>query len=78
MGAPPPPGEGAPRLYNLDADIGETTDVAAQHPEVVGRLQALVEVMDGDLGKSGQDPGVRPPGRVANPQPLRRSAIEYD
>ncbi len=33
----------APRteLYDLAADPGETTDVAASHPEVVGRLEAL-------------------------------------
>jgi arylsulfatase A-like enzyme len=59
-----------PRLYNLDSDIGETTDVAAQHPDVLERLQALVAKMDADLGVSKQGPGVRPPGRVAKPRPL--------
>ena len=39
-----------PRLYNLDQDISETTDVAAQHPEVVKRLQELIATMDADLG----------------------------
>ena len=68
-----------PRLYNLDTDIGELTDVAAQHPEVVGRLQKLVRQMDADLGVSGEGPGVRPPDRVANPQPLlKRVGTEYD
>ncbi|HET6382086.1 MAG TPA: hypothetical protein VFJ58_01735 [Armatimonadota bacterium] len=51
----------APPLYKLDADIGEATDMAAQHPEVVKRLQALVEAMDADPGKRGRGPGVRPP-----------------
>lgn len=59
-----------PILYNLDTDIGETTDVAARHPEVVQRLQALVAQMDADLGAKRQGPGVRPPGRVAMPKPL--------
>jgi arylsulfatase A-like enzyme len=69
----------APRLYNLDADIGETTDVAAQHPEVVQRLLGYVATMDADLGIKGLGPGVRPCGRVANPQPLlRRNPMEYD
>jgi arylsulfatase/arylsulfatase A len=30
-------------LFDLEADPGETTDVAAAHPEVVKRLQALAE-----------------------------------
>jgi hypothetical protein len=51
-------------------DIGETTDLAAQHSETVKRLQALVAKMDADLGLSGLGPGVRPPGRVEHPHPL--------
>lgn len=60
----------APRLYNLDTDIGERSDVAAEHPDVVQRLQALVSKMDADLGATGQGPGVRPPGKVEHPRPL--------
>jgi arylsulfatase A len=70
----------APRLYNLDRDIGETTDVAAQYPDVVNRLKALVEHMDKDLGLRGDKaPGVHLPGYAENPKPLlKRSGIEYD
>jgi len=69
-----------PALYNLDTDIGETTDVAAQHPDVVKRLQGHVAKMDADLGAKGAGPGVRPSGRVANPKPLEMSrvAMEYN
>jgi arylsulfatase A len=68
-----------PILFNLDADIGETTDVAAQHPDVVMRLQALIGKMDADLGKKGMGPGVRPCDRVDQPKPLlKRTGIEYD
>ena len=68
-----------PRLYNLDTDIGETTDVAAQHPDVVARLQGYIQQMDADLGQTDRGPGVRPPGKVAEPQPLlKRNPIEYD
>ncbi len=68
-----------PRLYNLDADIGELTDISAQNPDVVARLQKLVQQMDADLGANGNGPGVRPPARVANPQPLlKRVGTEYD
>jgi arylsulfatase A len=68
-----------PRLYNLETDIGELNDVAAQNPEVVARLQKLIQQMDADLGVVGEGPGVRPPDRVANPQPLlKRVGTEYD
>jgi arylsulfatase A-like enzyme len=68
-----------PKLFNLDADIGETTDVAAQHADVVARLQGYVRQMDGDLGVVSRGPGVRPSGIVEKPHPLlKRTAIEYD
>ena len=39
-----------PFLVDLDRDIGETTDVSDQHPDVVNRLLALAETMREDLG----------------------------
>jgi arylsulfatase len=39
-----------PFLVNLASDIGETTDVSEQHPDVVNRLLALAESMRDDLG----------------------------
>lgn len=39
-------------LYNLETDVGETTDVAAQHPDVVARLKELADKMRADLGDS--------------------------
>jgi arylsulfatase A len=39
-------------LYNLEKDISEQRDVAAQHPDVVARLQALAERARADLGDS--------------------------
>ena len=59
-----------PALYNLDTDIGEKTDVAADHPDVVKHLQEFVQQMDADLGITGKGPGVREPGRVEEPKPL--------
>ena len=38
------------QLYDLEADVGETRDVADQHPEVVARLTRLVEKAREDLG----------------------------
>lgn len=59
-----------PQLYNLRTDIGETVNVAAAHPEIVARLQAVVTAMKDDLGLDGVAPGCRELGRVANPKPL--------
>ncbi len=68
-----------PILFNLDTDIGEKTDVAAQHPEIVRRLQGHIQQMDGDLGITGRGPGVRASGMVKQPQPLlMRDPMEYD
>jgi arylsulfatase A len=39
-------------LYNLDSDLSERTDVAAQNPQVVRRLQMLADRMREDLGDS--------------------------
>jgi arylsulfatase A-like enzyme len=51
-------------LFDLQEDPGETTDVAAKHPDVVRRLQALAEKARAELGDSAADQegsGVRPP-----------------
>jgi arylsulfatase A-like enzyme len=66
----PDPAAARPRLYNLDTDIGEMTDMAGQHAEVVQRLLGLADRMDADLGKSQPGPGVRPAGKVEAPKPL--------
>ena len=58
------------RLFNLKSDLSEATNVAAQHPEVVARLQKLVAQMNDDLGTNGTGPGVRALGKVASAQPL--------
>ena len=62
-----------PRLYNLDEEIGERTNLADQHPEIVKRLQALATAMNAELG--GKTPAARrPAGQVANPQTLYPTA----
>lgn len=38
------------RLYDLDTDIGETTDLAEQNPEVVAKLMQLAEWAREDIG----------------------------
>ena len=65
-----PPPVFTPTLYNLDSDIGETRDVAAEHPDVVEHLRKFITEMDNDLGVQKLGPGVRPPGRVKQPTGL--------
>ena len=75
-------------LYDLTADVGETTDVSADHPDVVASLtrvaaEARRELGDSRLGITGR--AVRAAGSVADPVPLTRYdpdhpyyAHEYD
>jgi arylsulfatase A-like enzyme len=57
-------------LYDVRADIGETEEVSAAHPDVVAHLTALAEkarVDLGDLGREGKNQ--RLAGHVDNPKP---------
>ena len=45
-----PEGKTPRQLYDLDKDIGETTDVSSDHPDVVKRLLALAEKARSELG----------------------------
>jgi arylsulfatase A len=65
-----PKTEPFPRLYNLAEDIGESKNVATANPDIVAKLQALVEQAKSDLGINDIGPGVRELGRVDNPKPL--------
>ncbi|MHC5026761.1 MAG: sulfatase family protein [Planctomycetota bacterium] len=56
-------------LYDLEADISETTDLAAARPDVVERLMKHVEAARADLGdaltnRSGS--GIREPGKIVD------------
>lgn len=56
-----------PELYDLENDVGETRDVAAEHPDIVARLLALAEEARSELGDSltkRRGAGQREPGRV--------------
>ena len=57
-------------LYDLKADVGETTDVASEHPEVVARLTKFAEQARAELGDRLQKikgAGCRPVGKVDEP-----------
>lgn len=54
-------------LYDLESDRAETRNIAADHPEIVKRLEAIAESARDDLGDAltkRDGNGRRPPGRV--------------
>jgi arylsulfatase A len=56
----------APRLYHLDREIGEKTNLAADHPEIVEELGTLARNIMAEIG--GSKPAARrPAGKVAKP-----------
>jgi len=70
-------GDPVEELYNLETDIGETTDVSSSNPEKVTELKKLcdkirIDIGDGATGVEGENR--RPQGRVSNPKKL----TEYD
>lgn len=65
-----PEGKQSLRLFNLETDIHEDTNVAEENPEVVKRMLALAEearVELGDVGRPGK--GQRSAGWVERPSP---------
>jgi arylsulfatase A len=76
---PEPPGNGgkpgkyatkqiSAQLFDLENDIGEMTNMADQHPDVVERLEAFLEKCRDDLGDSQtkrEGKNIRPAGKLA-------------
>ena len=57
-------------MYDLETDIGESTNVAAEHADVVARLEKLAESARDDLGDSltkRKGKNVRLPGKLLSP-----------
>ena len=71
MGQPAMPDAASkqPRLYHLEHDLGETTDVAAQNPNIVERLLVLAQEMQAEIGGS-KPKARRPAGIVEHPVTL--------
>lgn len=67
----------ATQLYDLAADPGETTDVAAQHPALVAALQARISAVReelGDIGATGRGARFFDPGPRSLQVPVRAAA----
>jgi arylsulfatase A len=57
------------RLYNLDDEIGEQTNLAEANPEIVAKLTALADKMNAEIGGS-KPTARRPAGKAENPKVL--------
>ena len=60
-------------LYDLDADVGETTNLFERHPQVVSELRDRGDARRDDLGDARTGiagANCRPAGRVENPRTL--------
>lgn len=60
-----------PELYDVGTDVGEKTDLAADHPDIVARLQGFAELARAELGDSltmRQGRGARGPGKALDDQ----------
>jgi len=65
---------GEAALYDLENDIGEKTNLAKKHPEVVARLVRYAEKARDDLGDDGcEGTGQRPAAFVEKPTARRRT-----
>jgi arylsulfatase A-like enzyme len=51
-------------LYDLKSDLGETKDVAAAHPEVVKRAEAILSTVRTESADFPVDKRLRPKGRA--------------
>ena len=72
-GAPADPANTVCELYDLEVDPGETTDVAASHPDIVSKLEALLDHCRQDLGDSSRamiGKKCRASGKVNHPRTL--------
>jgi arylsulfatase A-like enzyme len=58
-------------LYDLERDLGESKNLAAEHPEVVNQLQKLLDQCRHDLGDGAKHPGPnrRAPGKIGDEPP---------
>ncbi len=56
-------------LYNLDADLAEKEDVAADNPDVVATLRKLLSEFNADLLKNSRKVGVAKNPRTLVPRP---------
>ncbi len=62
--------DGGPQLYNLASDIGESSNVASEHPKVVERMMKALFAWEAELVAPLWGPGS--PGFVEQPKKQKR------
>jgi len=62
-------------LFNLEQDPGETTDVAAQYPEIVEKIKHLADQIRAELGDSATD---QKPTQAREPGRLQPGDLRFD
>lgn len=68
-----------PVLYNLRDDVTESKDVAAQHPEIVGRMVRMAEGTRKELGEYMQrGSGQRPTGSAVSGAPIISNGKDWN
>jgi arylsulfatase A len=59
------------RLYDLEADIGETNEISSSHPETVSKLLTLAKQAQREIGDiDSLPPTARLAGKIENPKPM--------
>jgi arylsulfatase A len=72
--------EAISELYDLEADIGETSNIFDNHPDVIEQLNAVAERARADLGDSRTETegaGRRPIGVSDDPKPLAEYSEDH-
>jgi arylsulfatase A len=67
-------------LYDLETDIGETTNIFDQHPDIVADLRSKIDACRKDIGDAAagiEGENIRPSGRVENPEPLTNIDLDH-
>lgn len=63
-------GKTPPRLFDLEVDLSETSNLVEKRPDIVQRLTKYAEQAREDLGDAGRaGEGQRPAGKIENPKP---------
>lgn len=65
----------APKLFNLESDVGEKTDVAAQHPEMVDSLLQEADRIRSELGDVAVRGSDQRPTGLVNPQEREKQPV---